>query len=301
MSYVRFNISDRHECVSGDLHGSMTEPLIAALTAEPETIAEFESAVGRYVQSESDWPLLRGFKKHEDLAPYDAGIVAIDLTSRTVGFDTTYSLPCAAGRVRLSREFADGDEAWIPYKVPDDWSFVESMALYRGTRAAQREDRLRRAPFDARPILFGRPMIAYIAIAISEAFDPDPENLFADIHADWLMSRRKDLRNRSPREVFLEKQAFIDFDLQTRSRQWSITKVSPPPLGKGSFAYLNAGFGSHEWFLYYDLFRYLLADAAERRRRGGPLEIEDEIVRLSSLRDEWLRTPDPEISGRTPL
>ncbi len=103
MSYVRFNISDRHECVSGDLHGSMTEPLIAALTAEPETIAEFESAVCRYVKSESDWPLLRGFKKYEDLEPYDAGIVAIDLSSRTVGFDTIYSIPCAAGRVRLPR------------------------------------------------------------------------------------------------------------------------------------------------------------------------------------------------------
>src|SRR5687767_3838668 len=85
MSHVRFNISDKYECVSGDLHGSMTEPLIATLTAEPETIAEFESALRRYVKTESDWPLLPGFVKHEDLEPYDAGIVAIDLAGRTVG------------------------------------------------------------------------------------------------------------------------------------------------------------------------------------------------------------------------
>ena len=100
MSSVRFNISEKHQCISGDLHGSMTEPLIAALTAEPETIPEFESALGRYVKSESDWPPLRGFKRHEDLEPYDAGIVAIDLSSRTVGFDTTYSLPCARSEER---------------------------------------------------------------------------------------------------------------------------------------------------------------------------------------------------------
>ena len=301
MSYVRFNISDHYQCVSGDLHGSMTEPLIATLTAEPETIPEFESALRRFVKSESDWPPLRGFKRHEDLEPYDAGIVAIDLSSRTIGFDTTYSIPCAAGRVRVPCEFADEDDTWIPYKLPDDWIFVESMALYRGTRIAQREDRLRRAPFDARPILFGRPMITYIALAISEVWDLGAEDVFADIHADWLLSRRKDLRDRAPRDVFLEKQGFIDFDLQSRSFQWSLTKACPPPLAKNSFAYLNAGFGTHEWVLYYDLFRYLLVDAAERRRSGGPVEIESEIVRLSSLRDEWLRTPDMEISGRTRL
>ena len=301
MSSVRFNISDKYQCVSGDLHGSFTEPLIASLTAEPETVDEFEEALRRYVRSESDWPPLRGFKRHEDLEPYDAGIVAIDLYSRTVGFDTTYSLPCAAGRVRVPSDFADRDDTWIPYKVPEDWVFVESMALYRGTRITQREDRLRRGPFDARPILFGRPLVAYIALAISEAPDIDSEEFLADIHADWLMSRRKDLRDRSPREVFLEKQDFIDADLQARSLQWSLTKVCPPPIAKSSFAYLNAGFGSHEWFLHYDLFRYLMADAAERRRSGAAIELDDEIDRLSSLRDEWLRTPDSEISGRTPL
>ena len=302
MSSVRFNISDKSQCVSGDLHGCMTEPLIAALTAEPETIPEFESALERYVKSESDWPTLRGFRPYEDLEPYDAGIVAIDLASRTVGFDTTYSIPCAAGRVRVPSEFAEEKEdVWIPYRVPDDWTFVESMALYRGTRIAEREDRLRRAPFDARPVLFGRPLITYIALAVSELAEPIAEDVIADIHADWLMSRRNDLRDRSPREVFLEKQSFIDFDLQSRSLQWSITKVCPRPLPTSSFAYLNAGFGTHEWVLHYDLFRYLMTDAAERRRTGSQVEIESEICRLSSLRDEWLRTPDPESLGRTPL
>ena len=301
MSCVRFNISDKEECIHGDLHGSMTEPLIASLTAEPETIPEFELALRRYVKWESDWPPLHGFRRHEDLEPYDAGIVAIDLYSRTVGFDTTYSIPCAAGRVRVPCEFADEDDIWIPYKVPDDWRFVESMACYRGTRISRREDRLRRAPYDARPILFGRPLITYVALAISEVADPDAEDVLSDIHADWLMSGRKDLRDRSPREVFLEKQDFITSDLESRSLQWSMTKVCPTPLARNSFAYLNAGFGSHEWFLYYDLVRYLLANAAEQRRSCGPLELEDEIVRLSGLRDAWLRTPDPEISGRTPL
>ncbi len=301
MSSVRFNISDKDRCISGDLHGSMTESLIATLTAEPETIPEFETALRRFIKSCSDWPPLQSFKSGEDLEPYDAGIVAIDLYGRTVGFDTTYSIPCAAGRVRVPCEFADENDTWIHYKLPDDWIFVESMPVYRGTRMIRREDRLRRAPFDARPILFGRPLITYIALAISEVSDLDAEDCFSDIHADWLVSTRKDLRGRSPREIFLEKQDFIDFDLQSRSIQWSMTKVCPPPLAKNSFAYFNAGFGTHEWVLYYDLIRYLLAAAAERRRSDGPVELDAEISRLSRLRDEWLRTPDSEISGRTPL
>ena len=56
----------------------------------------------------------------------------------------------------------------------------------------------------------------------------------------------------------------------------------------------------HEWVLYYDLFRFLLADAAERKAFREPVNVQAEVDRLSTLRDEWLRTPDPEISGRTP-
>ena len=302
MSSVRFNISDRDGCVSGDLHGSFTDPFIAALTAEPETIAEFESALHRFIKSESDWPPLRGFRKYEDLEPYDAGVVAIDLAGRTVGFETTYTIPHAEGNVRVPREFADGDDdVYIPYRLPDDWAFIETMECYEGMRIRHREERLKRPPFDARPIMFGRPLIAHIVRSISAAEDLDDDDLFARIHADWLMTPRQDLRDATPRDMLLEKRDFIDFDLHSRSLQWSFTKVCPPPLSKDSFAYINAGFGTHEWVLYYDLIRYLLADAAERRKAGSVLEIEAEIERLSHARDLWLRSPDSESWGRLPL
>jgi hypothetical protein len=302
MSSVRFNISDRYATIHGELHGSLTDPLIASLASEPETIAEFESAVCRYVKSESDWPLLHHFKKGENLEPYDAGIVAIDLPGRTVGFDTTYSIPVADGNVRVWSEFVtEDDDLYIPYRVPDDWVFVESIPCYEGTRTTRREERLRNAPFDARPILYGRPMITHITSAIAEAANLDDEDLFANIHASWLMTSRKDLREKTPREILLEKQSFIDFDLHTRSLAWSFTKVCPPPLPKKSLAYLCGGFGTHEWVLYYDLVRHLLNDAAERRMSGEVEEIDAEVARLSKVRDEWLRLPDPENNGRIPL
>ena len=302
MSSVRFNISDRDGCVSGDLHGSFTDPFIATLTAEPETIPEFESALHRFIKPESDWPTLRGFRKYEDLEPYDAGVVAIDLAGRIVGFETTYTIPHSEGSVRVPREFADGnDDVYIPYRVPDDWAFVETMECYEGMRIEHREERSKCPPFDARPIMFGRPLITHIVRSIDAATDLDDDDLFARIHADWLMTVRKDLRDRTPRDLLFDKREFIDFDLHSRSLQWSFTKVCPPPLSKDSFAYINAGFGTHEWVLYYDLIRYLLADAADRRREGGALEIEAEIQRLSEARDLWLRSPDSESWGRLPL
>lgn len=302
MSHVRFNISDRDGSVSGDLHGSMTTPLIAALTAEPETIAEFESALHRYVKSESDWPPLHGFRKNEDLEPYDAGIVAIDLAGRTVGFETTYSIPHAEGNVRVPSEFADeDDDVYIPYRLPDDWTFVETIPCFKGARITNREKRSQRMPCDARPILFGRPLIEHIVGEISGQANLDEENCFAEIHAEWLMTKRADLGERTPREVLFDKQDFLDFDLHTRSLQWSFTKVCPPPLDKDSFAYINAGFGTHEWVMYYEMIRYLLADSAKQRADGSVSDLESEIVRLSRVRDGWLRSPDSESWGQLPL
>jgi hypothetical protein len=72
------------------------------------------------------------------------------------------------------------------------------------------------------------------------------------------MTPREDLRGQSPRDVLFAKRDFIDFDLHTRSLQWSLLDEGPPCLSPDSFAYRFAGFGTHEWVIYYDLIRHLL-------------------------------------------
>ena len=134
MSYIKLNISDRDGAISGDVHGSMTDVVVAALTAEPETIAEFEKAIGRFIETESDWGPFRGFRKDEDLEAYDAGIVAIDLHARVIGYETTYSLPSKEGMVRVPNKFADekDEDIYVPYHLPDDWIIVETIPLFEG-------------------------------------------------------------------------------------------------------------------------------------------------------------------------
>jgi hypothetical protein len=94
----------------------------------------------------------------------------------------------------------------------------------------------------------------------------------------------------------LEKQDFIDFDLHTRSLQWSFLNEGPPCLARDSFAYRFAGFGTHEWVIYYDLVRDLLQRAVEFDCQ----QADTAIKQLEHLKTDWLENPLPDYDGRTP-
>ncbi|MDQ3172560.1 MAG: hypothetical protein M3Q91_02480 [Acidobacteriota bacterium] len=143
--------------------------------------------------------------------------------------------------------------------------------------------------------------------------NPDPDDTLRQqislLHARWLMTPRDDLRGQSPRDVLLARQDFIDYDLHTRSMQWSMQGEGPPCLATDSFAYRFAGFGTHEWVIYYDLVRHLLWNARKEERgrlgegeprRNPPSELEQEIARLEKLKTEWLEQPQEEYGGRIP-
>lgn len=129
------------------------------------------------------------------------------------------------------------------------------------------------------------------------------------LHAKWLMTPRDDLRGESPRDVLLARQDFVDYDLHTRSMQWSMQGEGPPCLATDSFAYRFAGFGTHEWVIYYDLVRHLLwrAPCEKPERIGGgepwrdePRVLASEIARLEKFKTEWLEQPQEEYGGRIP-
>ena len=47
MSEIKLNLTDAQHIMHGTIHGSIAERAIAALSAEPETIAELEAALAR--------------------------------------------------------------------------------------------------------------------------------------------------------------------------------------------------------------------------------------------------------------
>jgi hypothetical protein len=286
MSEVKLNLIDTQKILYGITHGSIAEAAVAALSAEPDTVAELEAAMGRYIKPSPDSGAFVGFASGSEIdeQPWDAGIVIIDLAARIIASESTYSDLTAQGEIR----YHDGQsltDVPVLYRIPDDWILTHSLAGYRGLAERRRKERAAESPLDARAVLYGRPLLEWIVDAVTDA-DPAslPANtaqlteeqlgsLISEIHARWLLTPCEALRGYSPRHVLLARQEFIDFDLHSRSLQWSLQDEGPPCLSSDSHAYQFAGFGTHEWVIYYDLVRYLLWNAFGVEHHDGDPEM----------------------------
>jgi hypothetical protein len=339
MSELKLNLIDSQEILHGTIHGSVADATIAALSAEPETIPELVAALTRYIKSLDDSSPFQSFRPAAqiDTEHWDAGIVIIDLTTRIVAVESTYSQPQHEGEVHY-HDGTKSTDITVPYRLPDDWLFVNSVEAYRWSRERLGKERRAQTPFDVREVLYGAPLLDFVVnecgkIDVSEAAtngdgtvpgaSGSTEDAFfgelSAIHLRWLTMPREDLNGHSPRDVMLSRQDFIDFDLHTRSLQWSLQGEGPPCLSQDSFAYRFAGFGTHEWVVYYDLVRHLLWSALENVRQTSVcrgLEAKDEvkfvgqseelmaidsqIAQLAEIKTNWLEQPQPEYDGRIP-
>ena len=360
MNNIRLNVIDAREAIQGTIHGSVADAVIASLSAEPETIAELEAALDRFCKRHDDHSPFDLFAPGEDTHPWDAGVVIVDLAARIVAAESSYSAPQSKGSVN----YHNGSEAtdiWLPYHIPDDWLFLTSVLEYQSLRGERRAVRMAEPLLDIRQVLYGRPMIEFIVsgcLAESERLagsakhesPPEPDGnseLDADedsdgserndtvlrsLHARWLITPLADLGDRTPREVILAKQSFIDSDLSSRAWQWSLLNEGPPPLSRDSHAYRFAGFGTHEYVLYYDFVRHLLAECWKRINpepldagvelalrsdpkapdRGEAASVSAEypaqpaaeggdlVGWLEQLGQAWLNSPSDELEGRIP-
>ena len=306
MSEVKLNLVDAGNTLVGTVHGSVADRCVAALSAEPETLSELASALARYCRPQDEVGPFAAFQSSSELDPnpWDAGLVVIDLAARIVLSDSTYSMPGAEGEVDY-HDGAQATECPILYRLPDDWLFVNSIEAYEWLRHRRREVRQATSPLDTRAVLYGHPLLAFIvasSIDLGEAYencDATSEllsNEISAIHTRWLMTPRADLRGRCPRDVVLEKLELIDFDLHTRSLQWTFLGEGPPCLPRDSFAFRFAGFGTHEWVVYYDLVRLLLWNAVDIDCRNA----EAAISTLEKMKTSWLESNCEDYGGGVP-
>jgi len=354
VSEIKLNLIDAQQILCGTIHGSMGDACVAALSAEPESIAELEAALKRYVgtapSGQAQMPdgpkalanmvknppgvfaSFHSFPEIDD-APWDAGILIVDLAARIVAEESTYSQPQPRGEV-LYHNGAHATEVWVLYAISDDWKFLHSIAEYKSLHSDRARERASRTLLDVRKVLYGRALLEFIVKSVrdsvvcratrletpnstsqsgnggaEEPFSTAPAEETAEeklalelsaIHAHWLMTCREDLAGQSPRDVLLAKQDFIDFDLHTRQLQWTEQGEGPPCLATDSFAYRFAGFGTHECVLYYDLVRHLLWRALDFEDANEPAELEREIAALEQARTEWLENPQEDGGGRIP-
>jgi hypothetical protein len=297
MSEVRLNIVDSSIAVNGKVHGSVADAVIAALSAEPETISELEDALERFIRPTDDRRPFSSFHPGANQRPWDAGIAIVDLAARIVAVESSYSAPQASGEV----EYHDGSKAtdvWLYYRVPDDWLFLFSVDEYNA-RCDERRRCREKPPLDARAVLYGDALTEFLVKGCLAARDEKDQDPIARIHEAWLITTRADLDGQSPRDVMLAKREFIGFDLHTRQLQWSTLGEGPPPLARSSFAYLFAGFGTHEVVVYYDLLRFLLGECWGRVQ-AEEIETGAEMARLERLKTSWLAEAQEDLDGRIP-
>jgi hypothetical protein len=319
MSELRLVVRESDRDWSGTVHGSLADCAVAALSADPVTLAELETACGRFAKPNAGRRFLANLSRGSCDDPYDAGIVVIDLVARLVLVDSTYSAPGLTGAVCYHDE-AGATDTWLRYHLAEDWRITSDHCQWRGVADNRRRERVARPVVDVRKILYGRPLLEFVARETLAAYgrpeSPAPEEYDAikEIHAAWLLAPRDELGGICPRDVMLDGHKHIEWDLQDQSQRWSLLDECPPGLEVSSFAFRHGGFGTHELVKYYGLVRELLgscwARLAEldetRPAMIGPEAftpgdfLTDEVPRLENVRDHWLETPDPELHGRTP-
>ena len=132
MSEIKLNLLDSHKSIIATVHGSVGDALVAALSADPKTLEELEAALNSFQKCDSipASSVKRYDERELDDAPYDAGILVIDLAARIVACESTYSLPGPSGIVK----YHDGTQCtdqWLNYQLSDDWVFLDSIEEYR--------------------------------------------------------------------------------------------------------------------------------------------------------------------------
>lgn len=299
MGEIRLVVRD----VSRDIFGEgYVDAAIGALSAEPETIEELEAAMARF-QKPGPSSFFSAFEPgiHED--PRDDGIVIIDLAARLMVYDCEdEEIPMRGGVF-----YHDGEHETkhsLGYQLPDDWRLNMGLAGWHELADERRRERRANPRLVARPVLYGRPLLEFVAAECWDAPAPGPApeglkelgefldtwwverapeerppeealqavrdwrnceyDVAREIHIRWMMTPPDDLRGRAPRDVLLEKKQFIDRDLQDRAQQWSTMDQCPPGLDSKSHAYRFAGFGTHELVMYYHYVRHLVRSCRDK-------------------------------------
>lgn len=332
MSEIKLNLLDSQTSIIAIVHGSVGDALVAALSADPETLDELEMALRRFQKCKTiPASSFNRYRRGDiDETPYDAGILVIDLAARIVACDSVYSRPGPCGTV----EYHDGTQCTgfpLGYQLSEDWIFLRSLAEYRPLCEARLKQRAASVSLDTRAVLYGEPLLAFVLQNVRSCdwrgpqLESTDQDLLAqaivDVHRRWLMTPREDLNGQSPRQVLFAKRDLIDFDLDSRMLQWSYLHQEPTPLSRDSHAYRYAGFGTHEWVMYYHLVRFLICATVDlvkpqlmldaevdrsgtQRRCVGVADDRSNaalLTELEELKVKWLFEPHADLDGYIPF
>ena len=190
MSEVKLVVRDANEDRSGTVHGSRVDYFIAALGADPVSLAELTAAMDRYTLESPSDGYLSLFRRSIDDQPWDAGVVVIDLAARLVVSDSSYSSPSRTGFItRDNIDALGGGSIALHYRLADDWLFLSNALDWRATAEVRRRSRAEQPVRDLRPVFYGEPMLRSIIDGCRRKFY-QREEIAKRVRLEWIESRR---------------------------------------------------------------------------------------------------------------
>jgi hypothetical protein len=300
MKRVILTVCDEERSVHRGVSFEVFDAVLASLGADPDTIEELESALPRYMEL----PAGRRF-----FADWEPGTGELSDSLRCAVIDLPGRLVVTSDLCNLRLEhdgevqFVGGDkdkEIWLGFRIQEDWKLTEEMSGWERLAEDRRAERAANRPLDVRRVLYGKvcEFIASRCIA-AVARGQQRNEAIPEIHANWLLEPREDLRNRAPRDWLLDRREFLECDLRDRCNQWSRLGECPPGLDQKSAAYRLGGFGPNEMVLYYDIVRCLLVRCWENVCKDQSADAEAEARRLENQMRVWMVTPHEDLQGFT--
>ena len=202
MSEVRLIVREEGRDWCGTIHGSCADRAIAALSADPVTLEELESAVTRFAKPVPKCRFFGNLSQRRCDEPYDAGLVVIDLVARLIVADSTYSSPGREGVVEYHNGNCCTDKS-LRYHLADDWLIATDSTDWQHVADKRRRERAAKPICDGRAVFYGRPMLEFIARETFAAFarrdERAADETLKQIHAAWLLTSREDLGGACPR------------------------------------------------------------------------------------------------------
>ncbi len=186
MSEVKLVVRDANEDRSGTVHGSRVDYFIAALGADPVSLAELTAAMDRYTLESPSDGYLSLFGRSIDDQPWDAGVVVIDLAARLVVVDSSYSSPGREGFITRENIAAlEGGSISLRYRLADDWLFVSNSMDWLATAEMRRRSRAEQPARDLRQVFYGEPMLRSIIDGCRRKFC-QREEIAKQVRLEWI-------------------------------------------------------------------------------------------------------------------
>lgn len=278
MERYKIIVSDHERKIYEEAPLRIANYIIACLAADPRNLSELQIAFGRFGPGMD----LSWFSDQVRMKGATESFLMIDLPSRLIYASSDFKRIYPRGEVTY-KIAKDDSEVPIRYWISDEWSLIKAENIFEADQEIReaipvRSNRWSRT--DYRKVLYGRELSEFLV----SKFTGDP----VSIHKEWLKEKRDDLGGRSPREIFLEHQDRIDFDLYSRELQWSFVGTCPPLIPIESEAFQYAAFGTHEFVMYYDMIRHMLKNFTE------------DLDEMESIKAKWLESPNDDGPSRIP-